>query len=66
MIYKTSKGRLILARQRRLNRKPKGSDLDYINCITQEYKECKTRRAVYEKKMDRGIFIEIYKTKEYN
>lgn len=38
MVYKPSKERLIIARKRRLQREKKGSNLEYLECITDEYK----------------------------
>lgn len=36
-LYKTTKERLIAARKRRLEREPRGTDEEYIKCITEEY-----------------------------
>lgn len=55
MIYRTSKDKLISARKRRLNRKPKGSASDYIYCITKEYLEFKTRRIFNERNNKQSV-----------
>lgn len=36
-LYKTTKERLIAVRKRRLEREPRGTDEEYIKCITEEY-----------------------------
>lgn len=36
-LHKTTKERLIAARKRRLEREPRGTDEEYVKCITEEY-----------------------------